>query len=111
MKRKQYTPDYKARIVMEALREESTVSEIASREGINPNQIQNWKREFIENSAKVFSSAKEVKESEKKLAEQKRIQERLEKKVGQLTLEVDFLKETCEKQYGSGWEDRIGYKG
>ena len=110
MKRKKYTPEYKAKIVLEALREESTVSEIASRENINPNQIQNWKREFIEKSAMVFSTEKADREAEKLLAQQKNTQSRLEKKVGQLTLEVDFLKDVCEKIYGRGWEERLGDK-
>ena len=107
MKRKKYTPEYKAKIVLEALREESTVSEIASRENVNPNQIQNWKREFIEKSATVFTTEKADKETERLLEKQKNTQSRLEKKVGQLTLEVDFLKDVCEKLYGRGWEERL----
>ena len=110
MKRKKYTPEYKAKIVLEALREESTVSEIASRENVNPNQIQNWKREFIEKSAAVFSTEKADKEAEKLLTQEKNARSRLEKKVGQLTLEVDFLKDVCEKIYGRGWEERLGDK-
>jgi len=110
MKRKKYTPEYKARIVLEALREELTVSEIASRENINPNQIQNWKREFIEKSAMVFDTNKSEKEAEKVINEKEKTQARLEKKVGQLTLEVDFLKEICERYYGKGWEEKLGIK-
>jgi hypothetical protein len=50
------------------------------------------------------------KESEKTLAEKEKVQARLEKKVGQLALEVDFLKEICEKHYGRGWEEKLGRK-
>jgi transposase-like protein len=110
MQRKKYTPEYKSKLVLEALREESTVSEIASREGINPNQIQNWKREFIEKSATIFAVSKTEKESEKALAEKEKVQARLEKKVGQLALEVDFLKEICEKHNGRGWGEKLGHK-
>ena len=110
MKKKRYTPEYKAKIVLEALREEATVSEIASREQINPNQIQNWKREAVGNFTKVFSSSKDARDSEKWQEMQRGQQERLEKKVGQLTLEVDFLKEACNKIYGSGWEETLGFK-
>jgi transposase-like protein len=108
--RKKYTPEYKAKIVLEALREESTVSEIASREGINPNQIHNWKRDAIENFTNVFSASKSEKDAERQLEHQKEKQDRLEKKVGQLTLEVDFLKEVCNKIYGNGWEDSLHIK-
>ena len=46
-KRNTYTPEYKAKIVIEILEGEQTVSEIASREGINVNQLKNWKRNFL----------------------------------------------------------------
>ena len=42
-KRNTYTPEYKAKIVIEILEGEQTISEIASREGINVNQLKNWK--------------------------------------------------------------------
>ena len=58
MKRKAYSPEYKTRIVLELLQEELTPSQIASREEINPNQITNWKREFLENATKAFSGNK-----------------------------------------------------
>jgi putative transposase len=45
--------------VIETLREEKSISEIASREGINPNQIGNWKREFLENASIVFDMSTE----------------------------------------------------
>jgi transposase-like protein len=110
MGRKKYTSEYKAKLVLEALREENTVSEIGSREGINPLQIQNWKREFIQKSSSVFEASKSDKDTVKELAEKEKQQARLEKKVGQLTLEVDFLKEICDKHYGKGWEDKLGIK-
>ena len=50
-KRREFSAEYKARIVIEVLKEERTLGEIASREGINPNQISNWKREFLETPA------------------------------------------------------------
>lgn len=46
-KRNTYTPEYKAKIVIEILEGEQTISEIASREGINVNQLKNWKRNFL----------------------------------------------------------------
>jgi transposase-like protein len=58
MEKRQFTPEYKAKIVMEVLREESQISEIAAREGIHRTQLQNWKKEFVENAAKVFAQNK-----------------------------------------------------
>jgi transposase-like protein len=54
MEKRQFTPEYKAKIVMEILREESQISEIGACEGIHRTQLQNWKKEFVENAAKVF---------------------------------------------------------
>jgi len=65
MERNKYNPEYKSKIVVEILREETSISEIASREDINKNQLQNWKREFLENSAKVFAQSKIEKDAVK----------------------------------------------
>jgi transposase-like protein len=108
--RKEYTAEYKAKIVLEVLKEEKTLSEIAAREGVNPNQIGNWKREFLNNTSRVFSQNRIEKDTEKKLEELKQNEKAYQAKVGQLTLEVDFLKEVCEKLYGSGWENRTSFK-
>lgn len=58
MKRKQYTPEFKAKVVLQVLREEKTLGEIAADNELNPNQIRNWKREFLENAPKIFSESR-----------------------------------------------------
>ena len=109
-KRKEYSPEYKAKIVLEVLREEKTMSEIASREDLNTNQLGNWKREFIENAARVFAQNRVEKEAMREVKEFREKEHKYQAKVGQLTLEVDFLKGACEKLYGVGWEARNGLK-
>ena len=109
MERNKYSAEYKAKIVLEILKEELSISEIASRENINKNQLQNWKREFIENSARVFSQNKIEKESKKEVQEAIEREQTLMAKVGQLTLEVDFLKKKHDQFLGKGWEERSGY--
>ena len=109
-KRRGFTPEYKAKIVLEVLREEKTLSEIASREGIHANQIGNWKREFIENAPKIFSQSRDEKEAEKKAMEMKETERDYQAKVGQLTLEVDWLKKKHEQVFGPGWETQFGFK-
>lgn len=101
-KRKAYTPEYKAKLVIEVLREEKTLSEIASREGINPKQLGNWRSEFIENAARAFSRSKDEKAAAQQVEELKAREKEYQAKVGQLTLEVDFLKEAGKKVFGSG---------
>ena len=56
MVKKQYTSEYKAKIVMEILQENLSVSEIGSREGINAKQLYNWRSEFIAKSALIIDN-------------------------------------------------------
>jgi len=109
--RREYTPEYKAKLVLEILREEQTMSEIASRESINLKQLSNWKTEFIENAGRAFSRSKDEKAAAREVAELKSKARDYQAKVGQLTLEVDFLKGVHEKIHGPGWEGKFGYKG
>ena len=110
-KRKEYTPEYKAKLVIEVLREEQTMSEIASREGVNLKQLSNWKQEFLKNAGRAFSRSKDEKKAAQELAEIRAKERDYQAKVGQLTLEVDFLKSSHEKVFGAGWESKYGYKG
>jgi transposase-like protein len=84
--RKKYTPEFKAKVAVAALREGATVQELAKQFGVHPNQIHTWKREFVENAARVFSrgepaGANGTSEREGELL----------KKIGELTVERDFL--------------------
>ena len=90
MKRHQYTPEFKSKAVLEVLREEGTVNEIAAKYGVNPVMLGRWKAEFLERAAGVFK--KGPSEAEKELEEERKHVADLERKVGQLTYEVDWLK-------------------
>jgi len=109
-KRREYTAEYKTKIVLEALREERSISEIGSREGINPNQIGNWKREFIENATSVFKRSQKEEEIRERLKEAKAKEKEYQAKVGELTLEIDWLKKKSDEVFGEGWESRAGSK-
>jgi transposase-like protein len=110
-KRKEYTPEYKAKLVVEILKEEQTVSEIGARENINVKQLSNWKAEFLGNASRAFSRSRDEKAAAKEVSALLEKEKKYQAKVGQLTLEVDFLKETAEKMLGPGWKDQLGYKG
>lgn len=62
-KRRQFTPEEKAKIVIEVLREEKTLNEIAAEHEIHPNLVSRRKAEFLNNAARAFS--KEAEEAEK----------------------------------------------
>lgn len=53
-KRKQHSPEFKAKVALEALKGEETVSELASRFGIHPTMIHQWKRALLEGASGVF---------------------------------------------------------
>ena len=57
MKKRQFSPEYKSKLVLESLKEEKTLSEIAAREGISRVQLQNWKKEFLENAVPALKTA------------------------------------------------------
>jgi len=89
-KRKKYTPDEKAQIVLEVLREENTLIEIANKYDVSQQLISRWKSEFLANMAVVFD--KKATELERLKQEHEAEREALVSKIGQLTLDVDWLK-------------------
>ncbi len=84
-RRKSYSPEFKAKVAIEAIKGEKTISQIASEFGVHPILVTKWKKQFLENSHKVFSS-----EGNKEKELQKTIDE-LYKQIGQLKVERDFL--------------------
>lgn len=89
-KRRNHTPEFKAQVVMELLREEKTVNELAAEHQLSPVLIGRWKAEFMERAAEIFK--KGPSEPEKQLVEKDEHIADLERKVGQLTVEVDWMK-------------------
>ena len=87
MSRKKHSKELKARIALDAIKGQKTMSELASEYGVHSNQIGRWKKQLLESAPDVFTSGKD-KEAEKKEVER----DRLYKKVGQLQIEVDWLK-------------------
>jgi transposase-like protein len=110
MGRRKFSAEFKTKIVLELLREEQQLGEIAHQHGISPNQLRNWKKEFLENAAKVFSESRQEKElrSKKKAMEEERNE--LMAKVGQLTIENDWLKKKSKEVFGDDWEIKPGFK-
>ena len=104
MQKRSFSPEYKAKIVLEILREEHTISEIGTREQISAKQLSNWKKEFLDNAALVFAKGKLEREHKHKLDEAEAREEATMAKVGQLTLEVDLLKKKYKQIHGREWD-------
>ena len=79
--------EFKAKEVLEVLKENETLSEIAGRHGIHPAQIARWKRTFLDRSPEMFSQP--GKDEAKQRASQ---EDDLYKKIGRLQVELDWLK-------------------
>lgn len=58
-RRKRYSAEFKAKVALEAIRGEQTISELAARYELHPNMITNWKRQAIDSMAAAFSGASE----------------------------------------------------
>ncbi len=57
MNRTNYSPEFKAKIVLELLREEKELNTLAAENNINPNQLRNWKAEFVKKPAAYLTKA------------------------------------------------------
>ena len=100
MAHRQYTAQYKTKIVLEVLQGEKELGEIAAENNLNPNMVRNWKREFLDNASAAFEDPRKAeKEAKKKEDAQRKEVARMLKTIGQLTLERDFLQD-CFRRTG-----------
>jgi len=96
-KRRTYTPEEKANIVLQLLREEKTLSQIASETRIHPTVLARWKAEAIDNLPSLFKrGASEIEKMRKQHEAEK---EELTRQIGQLTIEVNWLKKKSAELY------------
>ena len=88
--RRNYNPSFKAKIALEAVREQLTVAEIARRHKVHANQVYKWKQELLANMARAFEREGGVHDSSER-------EDELLKKIGELTVERDFLSRGLER--------------
>ena len=91
-KRRQFTAQFKARVVRVALREDRTIAELASQFDVHPNQITRWKKQILDSLPDIFSRSRE--QAEKSSDEH---EARLYQQIGKLQVELDWLKKKGEQ--------------
>lgn len=85
--RKRYSPEFKAKVALEALKEQETLAELGSRFGLHPVVVSQWKKQLREGLPQVFSDRRaKAEQSEAEL------QAQLYQQIGQLKVELDWLK-------------------
>ena len=103
MSRKKWSPSAKFEIALLALKGETTLNEICTRYQVAPCQVHAWKKQLLEQGADLF--AKGNKAAETATVNLERKQSKLYEKIGQLTVERDFLKKSWEKFQGNNDEN------
>lgn len=87
MGRKRRSAEEKARIAIEALKEDKAIREIAEKYGVHPNQISSWKRQLLDSAGDVFRPGAGNREKELELEKEQILRE-----LGQQQVEKAFLK-------------------
>lgn len=85
-KRRSFSPEFKAKVALEAIKEEQTLAELSTRFGVHASQITKWKREALEGMSGIFSG--QIQSSDRRHEQEIH---KLHAKIGQLTVERDFL--------------------
>jgi len=85
--RKKFSKEFKAKVALEALKNEKTVAELASEYKVHATQITAWRKQLKESAAEVFGNP-----HSKELKEQQKLAERLYQNIGQLKVENDWMR-------------------
>lgn len=86
-KRKQFSAAFKAKVALAAVKADRTIAQLASEFGVHPNQISKWKRQLLEGLPEIFSQGRR-----EDLRQQQELTDRLYQQIGQLKVELDWLK-------------------
>jgi len=87
MQRKHFSAEFKSKVALEAIKEQMSLNEIASKYEVYPNQVSTWKRELLEGIGDIF-----VDKRRKESKPDEGLVPQLYQQIGQLKVEVDWLK-------------------
>ena len=86
-RRKRFTGEFKSKLALEAIKGQRTLAEIAGEYGVHPNQITQWKKHALQGLPEIFSDRRR-----KSDADQEELISRLYQQIGQLKVELDWIK-------------------
>ena len=89
--RRKLSPAFKAKVAIEALREQKTMPEIASQHGVHTSQIQKWKKDLKDGIPEIFAKGKKRQDNSKD-----ELIEELYKQIGKLQVELDWIKKSTD---------------
>lgn len=99
--RRRFDDEFKAKVALEALKEEKTLQELAEEYEIHPNQISSWKKQLLQNVGSVFEKKNK---KDKELESAKKKEQELFKQLGQAKYENEWLKKKYKQLYGKDYE-------
>ena len=88
--RRKFSSGFKAKVVLEALKERQTLQDLASKYELHSSQIVNWKKEFLANTSERFEAKTSTKKEEDDT-------EQLFNNIGHMQMQIDFLKKVLDK--------------
>ncbi|MDY2949117.1 MAG: transposase [Lachnospiraceae bacterium] len=106
--RRSFSAKFKSDLILEVLKGEKELNVIATENDIQPNLLRNWKEEFLEKASVIFDDTREE-NLKGKLTEERKEKAAYAKKVGQLTMQVDWLKKS-EEMLGPDYESKFSPK-
>jgi len=89
--RKQHSPGFKAKVALEAVRGERTLNELAGQFELHPTQVVQWKKRLVEGATGLFTG-----QADRDAAQESALRDRLYQEIGQLKVELDWLKKKHE---------------
>ena len=107
-KRRNHSPQFKARLALEALKEERSLSEIAADNNLSPNLVRRWRDELLEKADSVFDTTRQIKDQKRREEALEAERDELLKAVGSATVERDWLRRIYKEVNGGSEPPRIG---